>query len=232
MKLIQLSKRLLAVASFVEKNSIIADIGSDHAYLPIYLIKKGISQKVIAGEVVKGPFESAQRNIEREDLRKSVEVRLANGLDALEVDDDVDTVTIAGMGGTLIATILEEGKSKLESVNRIIVQPNIHALAIRQWAAENNWVIVNEMILKEEGKIYEIVVLEKGEVAYSELELLMGPVLLKEKSLIFQEKWLLELNQWKLIYEGLEKAEETELTIKRKIQIERQIDDVAEVLKV
>ena len=74
----------------------------------------------------------------------------------------VDTVTIAGMGGSLIASILENGKERLQDVKRIIAQPNIHAKAIREWAVSNDWKIMNEQILKEDGKIYEIIVLEKG----------------------------------------------------------------------
>ena len=68
------------------------------------------------------------------------------------------------MGGSLIATILEKGKDRLQHVNRLIVQPNLHAMAIREWAVSNNWKLVNEQILKEDGKIYEILVLEKGRV--------------------------------------------------------------------
>lgn len=231
MKFIQLSKRLQAVASFVEKDAIIADIGSDHAWLPIYLVKKGISQQAVAGEVAQGPYDSALRNIARESVGNRVYVRLANGLHAIEAEDRVDTITIAGMGGSLIATILEEGKHKLDSIHRIIAQPNLYAIALREWAVRNKWKIVNEIILKEEGKIYEVIVLEKGEADYNDLELLMGPILLKEKSTVFREKWLLELNQWKHIIEALEKAEETELTIKKKNQLERQIHDVEEVLE-
>ena len=123
----RLSNRLKAVASFVEKGAIVADIGSDHAYLPCFLIKTGIVQKAIAGEVAKGPYESAINNVTREGLTNAVTVRLADGLLAIEESDQVDTVTIAGMGGSLIASILENGKERLKNVKRIIAQPNIHS---------------------------------------------------------------------------------------------------------
>lgn len=230
MKNIRLSERLLVVASFVEQGAVVADIGSDHAYLPTYLVKAGVIQKAIAGEVAKGPFESAVRNIKKEQVVNAIQVRLANGLHAIEEEDAVDTITIAGMGGSLITTILEDGKHKLATVKRIIAQPNLHAVAIRQWAIHNKWLIVNEAIVKEDGKIYEVIVLEKGEAVYSELELLLGPVLLKEKNEVFQEKWKHEISQWHYVLNSLKSAEETELTLTKKAELERQIELVEEVL--
>ena len=100
----------------------------------------------------------------------------------LKRSDAVDTVTIAGMGGPLIATILESGKDRLSKCKRIIAQPNIYARAIREWAVSNEWKIINEHILKEDGKIYEIIVLEKGQATYGELELMAGPFLLTSKT--------------------------------------------------
>lgn len=116
-------------------------------------------------------------------------------------------------------------------MKRIVAQPNIHSVAIREWAVQNEWKIIDETILKEERKIYEVLVLEKGKAHYDELELLMGPILLKEKSTIFQEKWLLELTQWKHVRQALDNADETAETIQKKIQLDRQINEVKEVLK-
>ena len=149
---IRLSKRLLAVASHVEQGAIVADIGSDHAYLPSYLIQKGIIQKAVAGEVVNGPYETAKKSVYRHGVSDRITVRLADGLFAIEENDGIDTVTIAGMGGSLIATILEEGKKRLQHVKRLIVQPNLHAKAIRKWAVANNWKLVNEQILERGRK--------------------------------------------------------------------------------
>ena len=228
---IQLSERLDAVASFVKRGAIVADIGSDHAYLPTYLVQQGIVQKAVAGEVVEGPFESALKNVKRQGLADSIKVRLASGLAAIEEVDGVDTVTIAGMGGALIASILNEGKDRLENVRYIIAQPNIHAQAVREWAVANGWVIINERILKEDGKIYEIVVLEKGQSSYDELALLLGPFLLKEKNDVFYEKWISEVAQWTEVLRSIEHAKENELIIEKKQQLTRRIDLVGKVLK-
>lgn len=228
---IQLSKRLEAVGSFVKKDAILADIGSDHAYLPAYLVQQGIVQKAIAGEVVKGPFESAVRNVKRHGYTDSITVRLASGLMAIKKEDAVDTVTIAGMGGSLIATILNEGLNQLKNVQRIITQPNIHARAIREWAVVNGWKIVEEMILKEDGKIYEIVVLEKGQQKYSELEMLVGPFLLAEKNAVFIEKWTSEIQQWHEVLRSLEQAAETPAIEEKRATLIQSIELVGEVLE-
>lgn len=231
MDTIRLSKRLLAVASYVEKRAVVADIGSDHAYLPAYLIKKGIINQAIAGEVAEGPYQSALNNVRRQGLMDNVKVRLADGLFAIEKSDHVDIITIAGMGGTLIASILEKGNERLHDVQRIITQPNIHAKAIRKWAVENGWKILNEKILKEDGKIYEILVLEKGNSLYDELELLAGPILLTERNDVFYEKWESEINQWTQVLNSMENAKETPEIIKKKEQLKRDISNVRKVLK-
>ena len=225
-----LSKRLATVASFVEQGTTLADIGSDHAYLPCYLVKAGKIPKAIAGEVVKGPFESAVRNVRKKGLADKITVRLGNGLEVIHESDGVDTITIAGMGGPLIASILNDGKEKLHNVKRIITQPNIHALSIREWALQNGWKIVDEQILKEDNKIYEIIVLEKGQGTYNELEMMVGPYLLERKSDIFIEKWKRESDEWKRVLSFLENADETDEIHEKKEQLRKKIQMIGGVL--
>src|SRR5690606_7930171 len=110
----------------------------------------------------------------------------------------------------LIVSILENGKDKLSKVSRIIAQPNINAKVIRDWAVSNGWLIVDEAILKEDGKIYEVLVLERGHATYEELELLVGPFLIQRKSDVFVEKWEREVQEWKRVLDLMENAEETE----------------------
>jgi tRNA (adenine22-N1)-methyltransferase len=229
--IIRLSKRLQAVAAHVEQGAIVADIGSDHAYLPTYLIQKEVIQKAVAGEVVVGPYETAKKSVYRYGVSGKITVRLADGLFAIEKNDGVDTVTIAGMGGSLIATILEQGKDRLHHVKRLIVQPNLHAKAIRKWAVANNWALVKEQILKEDGKIYEILVLEKGIATYNELELLAGPFLLAEKNDVFREKWEDEISQWIQVLKSLENAVETPELINKKEQLSRNIENLGKALE-
>lgn len=230
LKIIRLSERLKKVASFVPQQAVLADIGSDHAYLPTYLVQTGVISKAIAGEVVQGPYDSAVRNIKKEGVAHHITVRLANGLFAIEQEDGVNTVTIAGMGGALIATILEEGKERLSTVSRLIVQPNIHAAAVREWAINNNWLIVDEAIIREDGKFYEIVVLERGQATYSEVEMLVGPYLMREKNAVFLEKWTHEVFHWKEVFASLAAAEKNPAIEEKMKKITQQIQFVEEVL--
>ena len=184
-----ISKRLELVASFVPQGAILLDVGSDHAYLPIELVERGQIEAAIAGEVVVGPYQSAIKNIEAHGLKEKIQVRLANGLAAFEEADQVSVITIAGMGGRLIATILEEGLDKLASVERLILQPNNREDDLRIWLQEHGFQIVAESILEEAGKFYEILVVEAGQMKLSASDVRFGPFLSKEVSPVFVQKW-------------------------------------------
>lgn len=195
----QLSERLEKVVSYVPSGSRIADIGSDHAYLPCYAVQKGQVEFAIAGEVVEGPFQSATKQVKSLDLVKEIAVRKGDGLAVIEQEDAIDTIVIAGMGGALIRSILEAGATKLVGVKRLVLQPNIAAHQLREWGEVNQWALTAETILREDNKIYEILVLEPSEnaVVYSDAERLLGPFLMREKSAVFQAKWEHEWNNWK-----------------------------------
>ena len=184
-----ISKRLELVASFVPQGAILLDVGSDHAYLPIELVERGQIKNAIAGEVVEGPYQSAVKNVEAHGLKEKIQVRLANGLAAFEEADQVSVITIAGMGGRLIARILEEGLDKLANVERLILQPNNREDDLRIWLQENGFQIVAESILEEAGKSYEILVVEAGQMKLSASDVRFGPFLSKEVSPVFVQKW-------------------------------------------
>ena len=184
-----ISKRLELVASFVPQGAILLDVGSDHAYLPIELVERGQIESAIAGEVVEGPYQSAVKNVEAHGLKEKIQVRLANGLAAFEEADQVSVITIAGMGGRLIARILEEGLDKLANVERLILQPNNREDDLRIWLQENGFQIVAESILEEAGKFYEILVVEVGQMKLSASDVRFGPFLSKEVSPVFVQKW-------------------------------------------
>ena len=226
---IKLSKRLKAVADYVDKGARLADIGSDHAYLPTYLIQKNEVEFAVAGEVVKGPFEIAKNHVAQANLKENIQVRLANGLAAIENVDKIDTIVIAGMGGILISEILEAGKGKLSSVKRLILQANNHGDTLRQWLIEHQFVIKAEQILLEAGKFYEIIVAEpttNENPVLSANDLLFGPFLSKEKSVIFQQKWQKELNTLNKIIDRLP-DEQTE----KREEVLTEIAKIKEVLQ-
>lgn len=184
-----ISKRLELVASFVPQGAILLDVGSDHAYLPIELVERGKIESAIAGEVVEGPYQSAVKNVEAHGLEEKIQVRLANGLAAFEEEDRVSVITIAGMGGCLIARILEEGLDKLANVERLILQPNNREDDLRIWLQDHGFQIVAESILEEAGKFYEILVVEAGQMKLSASDVRFGPFLSKEVSPVFVQKW-------------------------------------------
>lgn len=190
-----LSKRLAAVAEFVPQGARLLDVGSDHAYLPIALMEEGKIDFAIAGEVVRGPYESAVHNVAGAGLADKIVVRLADGLAAFEASDQVTTITICGMGGGLIADILAAGVEKLASVDRLILQPNNREDELRAWLMNNGFKLVTEEIMTENDKFYEIMVVEHGQMTLSETDLRFGPFLSQEKSAVFKARWQRELKK-------------------------------------
>ncbi|HFI0134706.1 TPA: tRNA (adenine(22)-N(1))-methyltransferase TrmK [Streptococcus suis] len=225
----KLSRRLEAVASYVPQGARLADVGSDHAYLPLFLVEQGRIDFAVAGEVVQGPYQSALQNVEQAGQSDKISVRMANGLAAVELDDQVSTVTIAGMGGRLIAEILEAGKDKLGSVERLVLQPNNREDDVRRWLLAHDFQLIAEEILEENDKIYEILVAEKGNVDLTADQLRFGPYLLEEQSATFQKKWLKELDKLTYALEQVPLERQADRSaISQKIQ---QIQEVFHVSK-
>lgn len=205
--IINLSARLENVASFIPKGAQFADIGSDHGYLPCYVCLGDESAQAVAGEVNEGPFQSAQQTVRRYGLSKRIDVRLGSGLNVLN-DGEVHLVVIAGMGGSLIKTILNEGKDHLNSVRRIIVQPNIGERHVRHWFYTHGYTIIDETMVEENGHIYEIIVGDRADqiVNLTAKQLLFGPHLLKQKPELFYQKWHYEHVKRQRIIDQMSKA--------------------------
>ena len=155
-----IDNRIKAVENFVQIGSIVADIGADHGYLAIELIKSGRAAKVIATEKNIHPFEALSKNISG---FNQIEARLGDGLQVLSVGE-VDTICIAGMGGALIQKILEESPEVVKSARQLILQPMNAVKKIRTWLAENDWAIADEDLAEAGGIIYEIICAEKNPI--------------------------------------------------------------------
>ncbi|MCG3418682.1 tRNA (adenine(22)-N(1))-methyltransferase [Oceanobacillus jordanicus] len=208
---INLSERLKKVASLLPKEAFFADIGSDHAYLPCYVCLQDHSSQAIAGEVNVGPYESAVKTVKQFNMNDRIEVRLGNGLAVLE-KEEVDQLVIAGMGGSLIRSILEDGRDKLDSVKQIIAQPNIDARSVRKWFLDNDYIIENEGILEENGHIYEILSAKRDDTSSPyqdellERQLLFGPYLMKDRNVVFYKKWRHEYEKLQRVLLQMERA--------------------------
>lgn len=188
---VHLTKRLTAIAQQVPQGSRLADIGSDHALVPIHLVQTGQIQFAIAGEVIPGPLSRATQAIEAAKLTQQIQPRLADGLAAIQPADQVDTVVIAGMGGQLICDILAAGQPHENGIQRLILEPNIQEDLVRQWLGAHRYQIVAETIVAEDQHVYEIIVAELTAkvIQYSPAALKFGPCLMQEKSPVFCAKW-------------------------------------------
>ena len=145
--------------------------------------------------MVEGPYQSALQNVADNGLEDKIEVRLANGLAAFEPVDGISCITIAGMGGRLIADILAAGLEKLANVSRLVLQPNNREDELRSWLVSNGFRLLAEDILEEAGKFYEILVAEAGQQTLTEKEKRFGPFLMKQQSPAFQLRWQKELKK-------------------------------------
>lgn len=225
--MIPLNHRLKVVSQYLLPNSL-ADIGSDHAYLPIYALQHHLCDNAIAGEVIKGPFTAAKTNVAQYQLTQHIDVRLGDGLSILTEQDKIDNITICGMGGPLIAKILDEGRDKLANHPRLILQSNVQTETLRKTLQHLNYDIIAEEILEEKGHIYEIVVSEWKENIHflNKKSLKFGPILLKEKSDIFIKKWIRELLALEHIRNQLNPTQHRE----RLEEVEEDIAMIKEVL--
>lgn len=230
MNSLKLSDRLHAVADFVPTNARIADIGSDHAYLPVHLALNNTINFAIAGEVATGPFSNALTEIKSRCVDGIVIPRLADGLMAIHNDDQVDTVVIAGMGGPLIKSILTCGRSKLDQVETLILQPNVASNVVRTWLQENNYQLAAEKILEEDQHIYEILVAKRtaNVKILTDQEIMFGPFLLQERNAAFTKKWQREKRRLEHVIQSISTAHGSDP--EKLVQIRGQLAQIEEVL--
>lgn len=226
--IMKLSNRLQLILDHIPHGSRLADIGSDHALLPTAAVESGTCVSAIAGEVNPGPFQAAVKQVRESGLTQTVAVRLGDGLEVLK-PGEVDVITISGMGGGLIASILDRGVEKLGGVNRLVLQPNVGEDILRRWLLAHQWVLINEHILEEDGKIYEILIAEPAERRNSEISnetlykervldggvvlttewlLRFGPYLIQRPTSVFHAKWKTEIQKLNGILRSLSKSEQ------------------------
>lgn len=184
---LNLSKRLRLIASLIKSGSRVADIGTDHGYLPIFLVKNQISDNVIAMDVRKGPLNKAKINTQAFGVEKQIELRLSDGLAALE-KEEADVITISGMGGKLIQSILNNGMDRLTKKTKLILSPQSELRDFRRFLKDKGFLVFKEHMMKEDGQFYVII-----ECVYMGAD--YTPNIIEETKLRYGEELLLEQNE-------------------------------------
>ncbi len=176
-----INKRLETIAHMIQKCMVAADIGTDHAFLPIYLIENGIAEKVIASDINKAPLDSALKNIKSRQLEDRIELVLSDGLS--NINEDCDVIIIAGMGFYTCNHILDEADEKLDNCKQIIIEVNKDVDKLRKYLSDNDFIINNEEFIREKGHDYIIIDAKKGKHHdLNEKEILCGPILMQKKN--------------------------------------------------
>lgn len=200
----ELSRRLMTVAGGVTKGNRLADIGTDHGYIPIYLVQEGICPSAIAMDVNQGPLDRAKSHIQEYGLTDKIGTRLSNGLEQLD-PSEADSIVIAGMGGALMTDILTRGIHVVKAGKEFLLQPQSEIFKVRHFLHDNGYAIVQEQIVKEDGKYYFILKALPGDQHYEEEYLYeYGEILLREKSPLMMEYLEREMNKYHKIMESLE----------------------------
>lgn len=230
----ELTKRLQAVADMVTRGHRVSDVGCDHAYISIYLIKNKISPSVIAMDVNKGPLDIAKNNILKKGYSDKIQTRLSDGLDKLSINE-VDTIIIAGMGGGLTCKILKQGLNILKTVKELVLQPQSEPHLVRKFLEDNkdtiSFNIQEEKMLIDDGKYYLVIKASQEEPgqcdlrtrASSEVYQAYGRQLLERKDPILHQYLLEQSQTYNRIKDKLEKTK-TENTKQRLVEINKQIE--------
>lgn len=225
--MIKLSKRLSAVAAMVSEGSHLADVGTDHGYIPIYLTQKGRVCHAIAMDVNKGPLLRAEEHIKNTGLDAYIETRLSDGLKGL-TEGEADSVVIAGMGGALMMRILSDGSALMCSLAEVIVQPQSEIEEVRRYLSAHGFLIVQEDMVEEDGKYYPMMRCIPGRHGESDdiggmstAEYRYGALLLKEAHPVLREFLRKEDAQLTAILDSLNAQEATEAIIARRAEVEK-----------
>lgn len=222
-----LSKRLFTAASMVHPGNVLADVGTDHGYVPIYLVAERIIPRAIAMDINRGPLERAREHIQKYGMGDYIETRISDGVTAL-AENEADTILAAGMGGGLIMHILKEGGPICRSVKELILQPQSELERVRLFLHENGYVTVQEAFVEEDGKYYPML-RARYDMAAAEKEpertaLRYGGLLLAHQDQVLEQYLKREQDLYTGILENLKRQPETEKLAKR-------IWEVGEVLE-
>ena len=214
----RINDRLKCIGDLVEANSFCLDVGCDHAFLDIYLVKCKDNVRAIASDIAEGPLEHAKYNICREGLEDKIELRLGDGLDTCT--SSIDTIIISGMGGRSMIGIFKNNMNKLKHIKTIILSPNNYQQDVKKFLVKNGFFIADEKMVEEKKFIYQVIKFKRGKGHYSKKEYFFGPVFLKNKDDLFRKYYLRELKSLEILLNVLPKNYYyKKFIIKRKIKL-------------
>lgn len=209
-----LDKRLQAAANFVPQGCILADIGTDHAYLPVWLLKKNLIARAVAGDIAAGPCQAARNTVSMFGVQDRVEVRQGSGLEVLQAGE-VDCAAICGMGGSTIISILEADMEIAASIQRLVLQPMAGAAGLRKWLVEHGWYLVAEDLVDEPTHFYEIICVERGaDAKYTAAEYFVGPTLLRQGHALLAKQLTRQINSCKELLQNMACSEKARVSAK------------------
>jgi tRNA (adenine22-N1)-methyltransferase len=201
---VKLKPRLAGIASLVPSGTVVADIGTDHAYLPVYLVQEKACSKVIAVEKSELNSRFAQETVNLFNLNHKVEVRVGDGMLALDEKDDVEIVVIAGLGGKSICRMLIAAADRLGSYKSLVLQPMGDVALVRRWLVAHGFCFVREKLVQEKEHYYEVIAVEKGRQTVKEPILLeIGPTLLKDRDPLLVPWLRYKLKRYEKVMQGL-----------------------------
>ena len=215
----ELSKRLNWIIEKLDKVDIIMDVGTDHGYIPIYLVKNNIASKVIASDINKDPLKKAEINASLDGVSDKIDLRLGGGLVPLK-NKEANAVIIAGMGGNLIRDILENDFNKVKNLEYLILQPAQNPEVLRKYLYNSDYEIIDEDICLDEGKYYEIfkVKYKKGDyISLEDIFYEISPMILNKKSPVFKSYIESKIDKNEKVMEFIK--DNTEHAIERKNQL-------------
>lgn len=226
----KLSKRLQKIADLVPAGSIVADIGTDHGYIPAYLVESGKCNKVIGTDISKGSLDKIIQYVKQLNLEEQIDTRLGNGLDVIK-PNEVDTLIIAGMGGILMQDILHKNLEITNSITHFILQPMIAAKELREYLIHNSFKIIDEELVKEENLFYEIIYAVKGESKIEEgISFEISPLLIEKNHPLLVEYMEYKINVANSIRVGLQDNKSSKSQL-RYLELTELIESYKEVLK-
>lgn len=224
MKFLELSKRLAEIAKLVPQGEIVVDIGTDHAYLPLFLVEEGVCPKAIAVDINEKPYQIAKKAVSQKNLNQKIDVRLGNGLEPL-LPGEAKSIIIAGMGGNTIISILEEAEDVLKEASCLIIQSMAYIDTLRLWLFSHNWYFEKEILVKDSGKLYIIIVAKPGKEKEKDIyKLKWGPRLLESKGDLLKEYLEKLLEEHSRVLKDLASSQKKEAKEKAKIYEETTIE--------